>query len=168
MFPYYIRRVRMATDDKLVKLCRDAGYHVEFLRGFDGKDDRGTSVVSFPCETPKGALLAKDVGVIQQLEMVKKIQTIWSDNAVSVTAYYEPEELPLLKDWLKANYETGIKSVSFLLRTNHGFDQPPYSEITEEQYHELTAKISPLSSESVAAGEMLALTECSNGVCPVR
>jgi hypothetical protein len=168
MFPFYIRRVRMATDDKLTKLCRDAGYHVEFLRGFDGKDDRGTSVVSFPCETPKGALLAKDVGVIQQLEMVKKMQTIWSDNAVSVTAYYEPEELPLLKDWLKVNYENGIKSVSFLLRDRHGFDQAPYSEITEEEYHELTSKIKPLVAEPVAAGDMLALGECANGSCPIR
>ena len=170
MFPFYIRRVRMASDDKLVKTCREAGYHVEFQKRFDGSDDRGTVVVEFPCQTPAGALMAKDVGVIRQLEMVKKLQTIWSDNAVSVTAYYEPEELTTLKDWLKENYETSIKSVSFLLRDHHGFSQAPYSEITETQYNELTSKIKPISSLGAdIAGEMLSgAGECAGGACPIR
>jgi len=169
LFPYYIRRVRVGSDDPLVKLCRDAGYFVEFQKRFDGTDDRGTVVVEFPCKTAEGVLLAKDVGVIQQLEMVKKLQTVWSDNAVSVTAYYEPEELPVLKEWLKANYERGVKAVSFLLRDCHGFQQAPYEEITKEQYEEMAARIRPLTrlDESVGDGTLAEL-ECLGGACPVR
>lgn len=167
MFQYYIRRVRMSSDDKLAKACREAGYHVEFQKRFDGTDDRTTVVVEFPCETPKGALLAKDVGVIRQLDMVKQLQTVWSDNAVSVTAYYEPEELDTLKTWMQANYETGVKSVSFGLRLKHGFTQPPYEEIDEVTYHATIARVKPLASLQIEAGAMLE-SECASGACPVR
>ncbi len=165
---HYIRRVRMSSDDKLVKACREAGYHVEFQQRFDGTDDRTTMVVEFPCETPEGALLAKDLGVIPQLEMVKKLQSIWSDNAVSVTAYYEPNELETLKGWMKDNYEHGVKSVSFLLRTSHGFRQAPYEEVDEATYRAAIAKVKPLASITVDGGAMLDVDSCAGGACPIR
>jgi ribonucleotide reductase alpha subunit len=118
---YYMRTVRMSSSDALVQTCKDMGYHVEFLVNFDGTENRDTVVVYFPCKTPEGSILTKDMDVIKQLDMVKKLQTVWSDNAVSVTAYYKPEELDTLKTWLKNNYEHNIKSVSFLLFKDHGF-----------------------------------------------
>jgi len=126
---YYMRTVRMSSSDALVQICKDMGYHVEFLVNFDGTENRDTVVVYFPCKTPEGSILTKDMDVIKQLDMVKKLQTVWSDNAVSVTAYYKPEELNDLKAWLKNNYEHNIKSVSFLLFKDHGFKQAPYQEI---------------------------------------
>lgn len=167
---YYIRRVRMSSDDRLVAVCRKAGYKVEYLKRFDGTDDYGTSIVEFPCETPDGSLLAKDVDVIQQLELVKKMQNIWSDNAVSVTAYYKPEELDTIKDWMKANYEGYIKSVSFLLHSNHGFVQAPYEEITESEYKQRIAKVKDISllTAEITAGKTLEGIECAGGSCPIK
>ena len=166
---YYIRRVRMSSSSELVPICREMGYHVEYVRGFDGKEDRNTVVVEFPCSSPERTILAQDMKVVDQLEMVKKLQTYWSDNAVSVTAYYSPEELPILKEWLKENYEKGIKSVSFLLRTQHGFQQAPYEEITEEQYSKLIKKIKPLTSLTIKAEDgVLEGLECEGGVCPIK
>lgn len=165
---FYIRRVRMASSDKLAKQCRDAGYVVEYAKNFDGTENRETVVVEFPCRTPDGAVLAKDMPVLKQLEMVKKLQSIWSDNAVSVTAYYDPEELPALKKWLAENYEKHIKSVSFLLRSSHGFLQAPYEEIDELEYNEMVARVKPIQSTAVS-GEMLAdLDSCVGGACPIR
>lgn len=165
---FYIRRVRMASTDKLGKLCRDAGYVVEYAKNFDGAENRETVVVEFPCRTPDGAILAKDMPVLKQLEMVKKLQSIWSDNAVSVTAYYDPEELPALKRWLADNYENHVKSVSFLLRSNHGFLQAPYEEINELEYNEMVARVKPLQGSAVT-GEMIAdLDSCAGGACPIR
>lgn len=164
---FYIRRVRMASTDKLGKLCRDAGYVVEYAKNFDGTENRETVVVEFPCRTPDGAILAKDMPVLKQLEMVKKLQSIWSDNAVSVTAYYEPAELPLLKQWLADNYKDGIKSVSFLLRDLHGFIQAPYQQIDELEYNEMMARVRPIQA-SVVTGEMLEGLDCAGGVCPIR
>ena len=164
---YYMRTVRMSSSDSLVQVCKDLGYHVEFLLNFDGTENRDTVVVYFPCETPDGAILADEMGVVKQLEMVKKLQSIWSDNAVSVTAYYSPEEIQELKDWLKDNYKNNIKSVSFLLRQKHGFKQAPYQEIDKDTYLKATQKVKPLTNLNIG-GEMLQGLECEGGVCPIR
>ena len=166
---YYMRTVRMSSSDKLVQICRDLGYHTEFLLNFDGTENRDTIVVYFPCETPESAILAENMDVIKQLEMVKKLQSVWSDNAVSVTAYYSPEELGKLKDWLKENYKEHLKSVSFLLRQKHGFKQAPYQEIDKDTYEKHKAKVKPLSSVSyIISGDVLQGIECEGGVCPIR
>jgi hypothetical protein len=164
---FYIRRIRMASDDKLVNICRDLGYHVEFVKKFDDTNDISSVVVSFPCKSGKGAIISKNMTAIQQLDLVKKLQTIWSDNAVSVTVYYRKEELPEIKEWMKSNYENGLKSVSFLLHSGHGFKQAPYEEITEERYLSLIEHVKPLTTGQNIGGATLDV-ECANGACPVR
>jgi ribonucleoside-triphosphate reductase len=166
---YYTRRIRMASNDPLVAYCRDLGYYIEYVINFDGSENHDTVVVEFPCETPDGALFADDMGVIKQLEMVKKLQEVWSDNAVSVTAYYSEEELPVLKQWLSDNYENGIKSVSFLLRQKHGFKQAPYEEITKELYESKKSKVKPITVLNQNIGnEILEGIECEGGICPIK
>ncbi len=166
---YYIRRIRMASNDPLVSYCRSLGCYIEYAVNFDGSENHDTVVVEFPCETPDGALFADDMGVIQQLEMVKKLQEVWSDNAVSVTAYYSEGELPSLKQWLSDNYENGIKSVSFLLRQKHGFKQAPYEEITKESYEFKKSKVKPLVNISENIGnDALEGIECEGGACPIK
>ena len=166
---YYTRRIRMSSNDALVSYCRDLGYYIEYAVNFDGSENHDTVVVEFPCETPDGALFADDMGVVQQLEMVKKLQEVWSDNAVSVTAYYSENELQTLKQWLSDNYETGIKSVSFLLRQKHGFKQAPYEEITKESYELKKSKVKPLVSIIQNIGnEALEGIECEGGACPIK
>jgi len=166
---YYIRRVRMASNDLLVSYCRDLGYNVEYVVNFDGSENHDTVVVEFPCETPDGALFADEMGVIKQLDMVKKLQEVWSDNAVSVTAYYGENELNDLKKWLSENYENGIKSVSFLLRQKHGFKQAPYEEISKETYEAKKSKVKPVININHNIGnETLEGIECEGGSCPIK
>lgn len=164
---YYLRTVRMSSSDSLVQICRDLGYKTEYLLNFDGSENHDTIVVYFPCETPSGAILASNMGVVKQLDVVKKLQETWSDNAVSVTAYYSPEELEELKDWLKDNYKNNIKSVSFLLRQEHGFKQAPYQEIDEKTYNQAKAKVKPLSNINITGGTLDGI-ECEGGACPIR
>jgi ribonucleoside-triphosphate reductase len=166
---YYIRRIRMSSNDPLVTYCRDLGYYIEYVLNFDGSENHDTVVVEFPCETPDGALFADEMGVVKQLEMVKKLQEVWSDNAVSVTAYYSEEELPILKQWLSDNYENGIKSVSFLLRQKHGFKQAPYEEVTKEQYENKKSKVKPVMNVNHNLGsDTLEGIECEGGACPIK
>ncbi len=164
---HYIRRVRMASDDALVEYCRAKGYEVEYARNFDKSTDYNMSIVSFPAKSNDDAILAKDMTAIRQLELVKRAQTLWSDSSVSVTVYYLKEELAAIKEWLAENYENSVKSVSFLLHSDHGFDQAPYEEISEELYNELSTRIK-LTEAYNDFGGMLSIEDCEGGACPVR
>jgi ribonucleoside-triphosphate reductase len=164
---YYIRRVRMSSSDDLVNICRGLGYHVEYALNFDGTEDRSTAVVSFPCYAGQEAVISKDMLATQQLELMKKIQTVWSDNAVSVTVYYRQKELDDIKAWLEKNYENSIKSVSFLLHNEHGFVQAPYEEITEEDYQKTIEKIKPIHDLYINEGDIESM-ECVGGACPIK
>ena len=156
----------MSSDDQLVEVCKTAGYPVEYVKNFDGTEDHGTVVVEFPCHINGDTLLAKDMSAVRQLELVKELQTKWSDNSVSVTVYYRLEELDEIREWLKNNYEKSLKTVSFLLHNDHGFAQAPYEEITPEQYEKMVSKLKPI--ESFTSGELLDGIECEGGACPVR
>lgn len=164
---YMIRRIRISSNHPLVQVCRDHGYHVEYQQNFDGTEDHSTVVVSFPFRHPEHAVLAKDVSAVDQLGIVKWLQEVWSDNAVSCTIYYKKEELPEIKKYLKKNYKNNHKSLSFLLHSEHGFKQAPLEEITKEQYEEMVANTRPITSIN-EANIGLDETECATGACPIR
>ena len=164
---YYIRRIRMAADSELARVARGNGYHVEYVRNFDGTEDHSTVVVSFPCSFPKGTKFADDMTAVDQLEVIKRLQAEWSDNSVSVTIYYRKEELDEIKDWLAKHY-FNTKSVSFLLHSGHGFDQAPLEEISESRYHEERSKVTPISSLSSVELDDVEISDCDTGACPVR
>lgn len=167
--PYYIRRIRISSDSKLVNECKKSGYHVEYMRNFDGTDNHGTVVVSFPCKTPEHAIFAKDVSAVDQLEIVKRLQTEWSDNAVSVTIYYQVDELGSIKQWLKENYTVNVKTVSFLLHSDHGFDQAPMEEITEDEYNKMKAGTTQINNISFEENDISEdQIGCESGICPIK
>jgi ribonucleotide reductase alpha subunit len=165
---YYVRRVRFSSADKLVDACRKRGYKVQWDIGLDGREDHTKYVVEFPCKSPDNAVLASDMTAVEQLEWVKKMQAEWADNAVSVTVYYRKEELELIKDWLAANYDTSVKSVSFLLHSDHNFPLPPYEEISKEQYDKMLAKIDMSIPMQATGFDELDLDNCATGACPVK
>jgi ribonucleoside-diphosphate reductase alpha chain/ribonucleoside-triphosphate reductase len=164
---FMIRRIRISSNHALVQVCKDHGYHVEYQQNFDGSEDHSTVVVSFPFRHPDHAVLAKDMTAISQLETVKWLQEVWSDNSVSCTVYYRPEELPEIRKYLKKNYKNNHKSLSFLLHSEHGFKQAPLEEITEEQYNEMVAStriISAIDEANIGLDD----AECASGACPIR
>lgn len=164
---YLIRRIRLASDSPLVEVIRDSGYHVEHVKHFDGSDDRSTVVAEFPFAYPEGTKLASELSALDQLDIVRRLQTEWSDNAVSCTIYYKKEELDDIRDYLKKYYNNSFKSLSFLLHSEHGFKQAPLEEITKEEYDKLIKKTVPITgvkSQVDFEGEL----ECNNGVCPIK
>jgi ribonucleoside-triphosphate reductase len=167
--PFYIRRIRVSSIHKLLVVARNHGYKVE--QDF-GDPTGSTFVVEFPYSLPKHTIFAKDCSAIQQLEYVRELQTLWSDNAVSVTVYYRLEELPEIKEWLRKNYNTNIKCVSFLLHSDHGFSQAPLEEITEEEYNSIVQKTKAIGLDidgySGYTEELNYSEECPGGHCPIR
>jgi len=166
---YYIRRVRFGAADPLVDACRKRGYKVQWDIGLDGREDHTRYVVEFPCKSPDNAVLASEMTAIEQLEWVKDMQTKWADNAVSVTVYYRKDELESIKEWLAANYDKSVKSVSFLLHSDHNFPLPPYEQIDSEQYEKMLSKIN--FSEPIVDSAFFGdfdLENCATGACPVK
>jgi ribonucleotide reductase class II len=170
---YYIRRIRIASESKLIKVAKEHGYHVEYVRNFDGTQDYTTQIVEFPYALPEHTILAENCTAIQQMEYVKRLQTEWSDNSVSVTVYYRKEELPEIKEWLRKNYNDGVKSISFLLHSDHGFDQAPLEAITKERYEEMVRNTKPITSvegicHNAEDEKYIGEGECVGGACPMR
>ena len=166
---YMIRRIRISSSHPLVQVVKDHGYHVEFAKNFDGTNDHSTVVAEFPFSYPEGTVLAKDLTAIDELEVVRRLQREWSDNAVSCTIYYRKEELPEIKKYLLENYNKNFKSISFLLHSGHGFVQAPMEEITEEEYNKLVKKTKLITHVGGMKEEELDQSnECTSGVCPIR
>jgi ribonucleoside-triphosphate reductase len=163
---YMVRRIRLSSDSPLVATIRESGFRVEPVRGFDGREDRTTVVAEFPFCYPDGTVLAKDMSAIDQLEVVRRLQTEWSDNAVSCTVYYKPEELEEIKAYLAKYYNKHFKSLSFLRHTGHGFIQAPLEEISKEEYEKLVKKTKLITS--VESAEFESDDECAAGVCPIK
>lgn len=165
---YFIRRIRISSSSELIDVCKTHGYHVEFQKNFDGTEDKSTYVVEFPCTYKGDVPSAEDVDVIEQLEMVKFMQKNWSDNSVSVTAYYKKEDLPRLKKYIEDNWEKGFKTLSFLLYSGHGFQQAPFEPITKEQYEYLKSTVKPITSIEINEEDIEELGNCGLGGCPIK
>ena len=169
IYQYFIRRIRISSSHKLIDICRHNGYKLEYQRNFDGTEDHNTIVVEFPCKYPEGTKLAENMTAIDQLEVVKELQHNWSDNAVSCTIYYKLEELEDIKDWLRKNFRYGVKTCSFMLHNEHGFDQAPYEEISKEQYEKLIKNVKPITSGSIEQEtEDIQMEVCKGGICPIK
>jgi adenosylcobalamin-dependent ribonucleoside-triphosphate reductase len=165
----YIRRIRFSSGDPLVKRCRESGYHVEPAIKLDGSRDLNTFIVSFPIQVPRSTIIAQNLSVIDQLNFQNMMQEYWSDNSVSITCYYKQNELGQIREYLKQNYTNSIKTVSFLLHSEHGFVQAPYEEITEGQYVELSEKTKPITGlKELEEHTLVDNLECTSGACPVR
>jgi hypothetical protein len=85
-----------------------------------------------------------------------------------VTIYYRKDELEAIREWLKNNY-VNVKSVSFLLHNEHGFDQAPLEEITAEKFAEMSAGVKIISSfDNTINLDDMDISDCDSGACPVR
>lgn len=167
--PFLIRRIRFSATDPLVETCRQHGFHVEPKLELDGSHDTNTMVVSFPWAMPKNAIFEQDVNVIQELEVQKHLQTYWADNSISATHYFKKGELGDIKNWLNENYESSVKTCSFLLSQGHGFAQAPLEAISEEKYVKLMEKVTPITRiTDEREMDHVDNLECAGGSCPVK
>jgi len=165
--PYYIRRIRIASNSLLLDTCKKHGYPMEYQINFDGTEDKSTMVVSFPCKVPDGTPIAADFFWRDQLDIVKRLQSEWSDNSVSVTVYYKKEDLEDIKKYLSENYKDNFKTLSFLLYNDHGFKQAPYETISKELYDLMIQDVEPITSVNVNEKDF-DIQDCDTGSCPIK
>ncbi len=165
---YFIRRITISSNSPLIEVIKSHGYHVEYKKNFDGTNDYSSMIAEFPCKYADGVISADDMTVFEQLDMVQFMQKNWSDNSVSVTAYYKKEELPELREYLEENFNDNFKTLSFLLYSGHGFVQAPFEPISKEQYEYLTDKVIPIESITINEEDVEELGACGIGGCPIK
>lgn len=165
---FHIRRVRMAHNDPTLQYVRARGYPVEPERRLDGTINEKTLVVEFPCEFPYGTPTANMVTWKDMLKMQEFLQTVWADNAVSITVYYKMEELPEIQEYMREHWHK-FKSVSFLPKEDHGFVQAPLEAISIPEYERRLAALDMQRKVEIHGEEVQILdSDCDHGACPIR
>jgi len=135
---YYIRRIRISKNSDLYPLLKEAGYKIE-----EDIYDKNSFVVEFPIHEKYFDRAKKDVSIWEQFQNAVDYQRFWADNQVSITITFKKEEVKEIKRCLEC-FEDKLKGVSLLPLKDHGYKQPPYEEITKEQYEEMVKNIKPL------------------------
>jgi len=138
--PFYIRHIRVANTSPLVEAARQAGYDVD---PDDYADD--TSVVAFPVKEKHFVKGKSEATIWEQFVNASDMQRHWSNNAVSVTVTFNPEEKRDIQPCLEA-FEDRLKGVSMLPLADgdHGYKHAPYVAITEAEYDKMVARVSPI------------------------
>jgi hypothetical protein len=140
---YYIRRIRVAANSPLLPAIREAGFLVE-----PDVTDASTAVVAFPVQTSGKHL--RDVSIWEQVSLAAFLQEYWSDNQVSCTVTFRPEEAGQIAPALDY-FRYRLKAISFLPRLEAGvYAQMPYEAISRQQYLDLSKQISHFSFLSLA------------------
>jgi len=158
---YYIRRIRFNENSDLLPFLREAGYEIH-----TDKYSPNTSVVEFPIHEAYFERAKKDVSMWEQLENAAAYQKYWADNQVSITVTFKEKEAKEIKVALEI-FEDKLKGVTFLPLNEHGYEQAPYEEITQEQYHEMKSKLKPLNLSTVKS-EALGERFCDADFCEIK
>lgn len=138
---YYVRRIRIPSENPLIPILREAGYEMEpNAYGSTTLERNKTMVVSFPVYEPFFEKRKDDVSIWEQMKNLVDYQNVWADNAVSITVTFKSGEADQIASVLEA-YEDQLKAVSFLPISEHGYKQAPYETITKERYEEMASKI---------------------------
>lgn len=174
---YIIQRIRFQESDPLIPAIQKAGYPVEK----DAYSDH-TLVASFPVKA-EGAEMddfvsANDVSIEEQFATQAFLQTYWSDNSVSCTITFHPEEKDRIAGLFR-QYRKSCKSTSLLPYSGHGFVQAPKEPINRAQYlgmkdqvigsvQDIYNEMNPGQTADQKYLEIVGQTDCVGGACPVR
>lgn len=167
--PYYIRRVRISARDPLFLMMKDQGisYHPEVGQS---EPNVTTYVLEFPVESPQGAICAKSLTALEQLEHWKKIKLSYTEHNPSCTIYIKDGEWLEVAQWLWSNWDY-ITGISFLPYSEHIYQLAPYEEITPDKYRELKDKLPVFDFSKITYYEKSDVTDvkkelaCVGGVC---
>lgn len=169
--PYYIRRVRISSDDPLVKVCEELGYSVHPEVGQDW-ETCSTKVVEFPVRAPKGKT-KYDVTAIEQLENYKRFMEHYVDHNCSITIHVRNHEWEEVEEWVWNNWDD-VMALSFLSLDDSFYELLPYESIDETEYKRRKAEMKPFIPSLISKYEKeeivldIGTDGCETGACPVR
>jgi ribonucleotide reductase alpha subunit len=164
---FAIQRIRFASNDPLIPLLQEANHYMEPTKKLDGTLDHNTLVVDFYAKAPDGHPVAdEDFDTWKQLDILLLAQKHWADQAVSVSIYYQRQDILRIKEWLSDNISR-LKTISFISHSEHGFLQAPKEAVSKETFEKLSEKIKPIDLDKIGEG-VLDSQECGGASCPVK
>lgn len=168
---YYIRRVRINSNDPLVKVCEKLEYPVLPENGQDAETCT-VKVIEFPQKSPVSRT-KYEVSALEQLETYRRFMKNYVDHNASITVTVKNHEWDEVENWLYENWDD-VVAVSFLALDDNFYPLLPYESITEEEYNRRVAAMRPFIPSMLAEFEKSEFevrdleSGCENGVCPIR
>lgn len=169
--PYFIRRVRISSDDPLVKVCEELNYPVFPEVGQD-LETCATKVVEFPVKAPDGKT-KYDVTALEQLENYKMFMEHYVDHNCSITVHVRNHEWEAVEEWVWNNWDDCV-ALSFLSLDDSFYELLPYEAIDENEFHKRREAMLPFRPSLISKYEKretvfdIGTDGCENGVCPIR
>ncbi len=139
---------------------------IDEVGNFNIPNFSGTMVAYFPIEEANFTKGKEEQTLWEQMENASKMQYYWSDNAVSVTVNFKPQEANQIQGALE-HYETRLKTVSFLPLEDHGYVQAPYITINEKSFKEYSAKLKPITFIETASEDKKIEGGCDSDKCNI-
>jgi ribonucleoside-diphosphate reductase alpha chain/ribonucleoside-triphosphate reductase len=169
--PYFVRRIRISSDDPLTKVCEELGFPVFPEVGQDNETCT-TKVVEFPVKVPDGRT-KDDVSALEQLEIYKMFMTHYVEHNCSITVHVRDNEWDAVEEWVWNNWEDTV-ALSFLSFEDNFYELLPFEAITEKEYNERVKEMKPFIPSLISKYEReevvydIGNEGCEGGVCPVR
>lgn len=173
--PYYIRRMRLGKNEALYTYL--SIYNPELIEDEYFKPHL-QAIVSVPQKAPEGAIMRTE-SALELLERVKKFNLEWvktghrkgsNRNNVSATISIKEGEWKEVGEWMWKNRNT-FNGLSVLPFHGGSYIQAPFSDITEEQFTEMSAKLHNIDLTGVVEfNDETSLSEsaaCSSGGCEI-
>ncbi len=171
---YLIQRIRFQESDPLLPALATSGYHVE-----PDIYTKNTQCVEFPVRSANADdpafASAGNISIAEQFATQAFLQTYWSDNAVSCTITFQPNEAALIGPLLR-QYRHTIKSTSLLPYAGDAFKQAPKQPISKAEYEAHVAKITAdvqavyaqMHAQEQKGLELVGQEDCASGACPIK
>jgi adenosylcobalamin-dependent ribonucleoside-triphosphate reductase len=143
---YYWRVIRFAADSVQLQELVAAGFRAYVL-----KNEPNTVAVYFPVKEAHFSRSKYNVSMWEQLEIAAMMQAHWSDNQVSATITFKPEEAKDIPYALSL-FDTRLKSISFLpLGGGAEYAHAPYQTMTAEEYEAEITRLKPIKATNTDA-----------------
>lgn len=174
---HYIRRIRVGKNEAIYTYLKENHPELiedEFFRPHD------TAVISVPVKAPENSITRKE-SAIDFLERVKKVYLEWvkaghnsgtNTHNVSATISIKPREWNDVQKWMWENRDC-YSGLSLLphFESDHTYKQPPFSDISEEEFAVLASRLSEIDLDYVVESEdntdLKGELACSGGNCTI-
>jgi ribonucleoside-diphosphate reductase alpha chain len=168
---YYVRRVRISTNDPLYQLIKDQGVPFKAEVGYSTANST-VAVVEFPIKAPEGAVTRDQVSAIDLLNEWKRLKINYIEHNPSVTIYVGDDEWIKVANFIYENWDI-VGGLSFLPRSEHVYQLAPYEEISKEEYEKRIKEIKHIDFSKLIYYEQEDNTvgakefACVSGVCSI-